>query len=298
MAPMGTIAVSQLENARPDRVSTDLSALLNLVDPSGLIHDGCDGPSMLRADRASRSEVDSDSNLLFTLVGDPLRAIARLLSDDDRFCMRLACRTTRDHAEPAASRLSRASFLRSRSLTIYACDELSGFVLANKARMLALPATVGCVAALAELMDARGCGGTAAGPDPHARACCAAAAHGQLEALVWLRGRGCPWSTFVCMSAAGAGHLEVLRYAHEHGRPWDSSTCKDAARGGHLEVLRYAHEHGCPWDSSTCYAAVKGGHLEVLRYAHEHGCPWIAYTCSGRRPSRGAAVLARARLPV
>jgi hypothetical protein len=96
----------------------------------------------------SADEPAAAGALLGALVGDPLRAIAQLLADEDRFRMRLACRTLRNHAEPA-SRLSRVAFLRARALAVYACDELPRFVLADKAQMLALAATVGCVAVLA-----------------------------------------------------------------------------------------------------------------------------------------------------
>ena len=73
--------------------------------------------------------------------------------------------------------------------------------------MLALVATVGCVAVLAVLMDVRGCA--------------AAASHGRLEALGMLRARGFSWEANVCARAARGGHLEVLSYAHERGCPWD-----------------------------------------------------------------------------
>ena len=214
--------------------------------------------------------------LLSTLPGDPLRAIARLLDDDeDLFCFRLACKTTRDHCDrPVSATIRRAAFLRTRALTAYAWEELPGFVLEDTPRMLALASRVGCVAVLAELMDVRGCGAADGLPVRGVDACHAAASHGQLEALVWLRGRGLEWDASVSAGAAGGGRLEVLRYAHEHGCPWDSRTCWYAAEGGHLEVLRYLHEHGCPWESGTCWSAARGGHLEVLRYAHEHGCPW------------------------
>jgi hypothetical protein len=181
--------------------------------------------------RARRAAAEEPSALLRALVGDPLRAIARLLSREDRFRMRLACKTMRDHAEPAASRrISRVAFLRARSLAAFACDELRDFMRADKGEMLALAATVGCVAVLAELMDNRGC--TARLDARAAAACCAAAAaHGQLEALVWLPGRGCFWDASVCARAAEGGHLEVLRYAREHGCPWkEDGICYDAAR--------------------------------------------------------------------
>jgi transposase len=235
---------------------------------------------LARLDTADEHEPAAAGALLGALVGDPLRAIALLLADEDRFCMRLACRTMRDHAEPAVAPISRVAFLRTRSLAAYAWDELPGFVLPHKARMLALAATVACVAVLAELWYKRGCAAAATGVDS-AQVCCeGAASRGQLEALIWLRERNCSWGPRVCMAAAGQGHLEVLRYAHEHGCPWDEDTCLQAARGGHLEVLRYAREHGCPWKGRTCSEAALGGHFEVLRYARKHGCPWTAFTCS------------------
>ena len=188
-------------------------------------------PGLAAVDEPSAAE----PLLLGALAGDPLRAIARLLAHEDRFRARLACTTLRDNCEPPASLcLSRVAFLRTRALAAYACDELAGFLLADRTRMLALAASVGCVGALAELMEARGCG---AGADS-ARACCAAASHGQLEALVWLRDRGCLWDASVCERSAGGGHLELVRYAHENGCPWTEGTCKAAAGGGHLEVLR------------------------------------------------------------
>ena len=196
----------------------------------------------LRARLAAVDEPPEAEPLLFALVGDPLRTIARLLPDEDRFRMRLACATMRDHAEPADAPLRRVGFLRTRALAVYAWDALPGFMLADTTQMLALAATVGCVGVLAELTDVRGCTIL----DPVGRVCEAAASHGQLEALCWLHERGCPWNASVCAAAAYGGHLELVRYAHEHGCPWGEGTCSAAARGGHPEVLRYAHEHGCP----------------------------------------------------
>jgi hypothetical protein len=95
----------------------------------------------------------------------------------------------RDHAEPAANPIGRVAFLASRSLAAYAWAELPGFELASKARMLALAAKVGCVAALAELWDNRGCAGAAVRNSSSNEVCDAAASHGQLEALIWPRAR-------------------------------------------------------------------------------------------------------------
>ena len=183
------------------------------------------------------------------LSGDPLRSIAKHLTNEaDILCFRLASTTLCKHSDPPAA-CPRSAFLRTRARAVFACEQLRGFMLESTTKMLVLAAREGCVDVLAELVDARGC----TGHDPRERACGAAASHGHLEVLCWLRGRGFPWSESVCCSAATAGHLEVLRYLHEHGCLWDRNTCHCAAHGGHVEVLRYAHEHGCPWDRNTCY---------------------------------------------
>ena len=83
--------------------------------------------------------------LLFALVGDPLRAIARLLPDEDRFRARLACRTLREHADAPAAPIRRAAFLRTRALTAFACDALPGFMLVDRLQMLKLAAAEGDV---------------------------------------------------------------------------------------------------------------------------------------------------------
>jgi hypothetical protein len=125
-------------------------------------------------------------SLLSALVGDPLRAIARQLPGDDRFRFRLTCRTMRDHSEPMTAPISRASFLRTGPLVVYACDELPNFMRAKVAQMLALAATFGCVAVLDKLMYERGYAYAGSIHDHLQAACCAAASHGQLEALIWL----------------------------------------------------------------------------------------------------------------
>jgi hypothetical protein len=206
--------------------------------------------------------------MLEQLVGDPLRAIARLLNDDDLLCFRLVCTAFRDHSvKPRSNR--RSAFLHSRARARFAWDELPNFVHWLRRHMLELAAAVGSTEVLAELVDARAC---ALGPGG-ASVCAAAAVHGQLGALRWLRLRSCPWDANTSSCAAANGHLDVLRYAHEHGCPWTKWTCWYAARGGHLDVLRYAHEHGCQWDLSACRAVASREHLGVQLYLNEQHTP-------------------------
>jgi hypothetical protein len=218
--------------------------------------------------------------LLRALGGDLLRHVVKFVNDADLPCLRLTCKTFRDHSSKPEKKCL-VDFLRTRALVAFAWASMPGFAGyfvgflledAHGRRMLSLSASVGCVGALEELVDIRQC-------ELSAAACAAAAAEGHLDALGWLHSRGCPWDKLTCERAAAGGHLEVLRYAHEHGCSWGIDTCYYAALGGHLAALRYAHEHDCPWGIDTCYNAAAGGYLEVLRYAHDHDCPWDSDTC-------------------
>ncbi|KAJ1630868.1 hypothetical protein T492DRAFT_870841 [Pavlovales sp. CCMP2436] len=181
--------------------------------------------------------------LLRDLAGDPLSRHPQAPRRDFR-----------DHSSPDEA-MPRSGFLHTRSLTVFAWEHMTGFVL-DLLRMLRIVASFGCVGALEELVENRQCALTV-------WVCDVAPGKGQLGALTWLHSRGCPWDRYTSYTSAYCGQLEALRYAHEHGCPRDTSTCYNAAFYGHLEVLRYAHEHGCSWDSFTSYGAV---HLEVLRW--------------------------------
>ena len=110
-------------------------------------------------------------------------------------------------------------------------------------------------------------------------ACTGAAEGGHLDVLQWLREEGCPWDKESCAAAAEGGHLNVLQWIREHGLTWDEQTCSGAAKGGHLNILKLLRENGCPWNEKTCYRAAEGGHLDELKYLHENGCPWDKYMC-------------------
>ena len=109
----------------------------------------------------------------------------------------------------------------------------------------------------------------------------------------------------VSLNAAEFGQLEMLKWARANGALWDvwawnSKLCAHAAKGGHLEVLRWARKQGCAWNEGTCTWAAHNGHLEMLQWSRANGCPWGAdvYVCGGGRAPRGAAVVARERMPV
>jgi hypothetical protein len=169
--------------------------------------------------------------------------------------LRATCRALREHVSRPAS-VQRSWLLRSAALAAWAW-ELDGFR-------------------------------SAAFLEPEQRTMCMLAARmGSVDALAWLRERGCEWDRDTCAAAAGGGHLAVLQWAREHGCEWDRDTCSAAAGGGHLTVLQWAREHGCEWDRLTCWAAAGRGHLAVLQWAREHGCEWNPMDCWWRADDNG-----------
>jgi hypothetical protein len=113
----------------------------------------------------------------------------RDLDDRDLACARLACRAFRNHSSPAQKKL-RKDFLRTHAHTcvvVFAWASMPGFaIIGGPSIMLRLAASVGCVDVLEELVDNRHC-------ELGEGVCVSAAREGHLDALVWLRSRGCPW---------------------------------------------------------------------------------------------------------
>ena len=56
-----------------------------------------------------------------------------------------------------------------------------------------------------------------------------AAGSGNPELVQWLRGNGCPWSSYTCYWAVDQGHVETLRWARENDCPWNAATRDKAA---------------------------------------------------------------------
>ena len=103
---------------------------------------------------------------------------------------------------------------------------------------------------------------------------CAAAAHGnQLETLMWLRFKKCPWDAETTRRAADRGHLKILEYCQREACPWTSETVFWAARKGRFEALAFLLEKGCPYTSSASTAAAESGHFDCLKLLFDNNCP-------------------------
>jgi hypothetical protein len=113
-----------------------------------------------------------------------------------------------------------------------------------------------------------------------------AAAFGQLETLRWCLEDGCPASPQLAVTAAQYGHMQVLRWlVEERGGGWkwnaraDGACCTHAARRGDVPMLQYLRAHGCPWAPSAWCAAAEGGHVPALEWMRAAGAVFGADTC-------------------
>ena len=56
----------------------------------------------------------------------------------------------------------------------------------------------------------------------------------------------------VCSAAAKHGHLNILKWLRHHGCQWDSHTSRQAAVNNHLELLRWARQQQPPCPLWSC----------------------------------------------
>jgi hypothetical protein len=118
--------------------------------------------------------------------------------------------------------------------------------------------------------------------------CFRACEMGKLEAVKFLRSKGCPILEEAFIEAAIERHLEVVTWAMEE-EGWRGSTgvCEEAARRGDLEFLKWARGRGCPWDERVYKRAGERGRRDILEWATEEGCPWsesvVRHVVGGRK---------------
>ncbi|KAG5183767.1 hypothetical protein JKP88DRAFT_316232 [Tribonema minus] len=114
-------------------------------------------------------------------------------------------------------------------------------------------------------------------PPPDQHLCGALATAGDVAALRWAHGDGCPLDDSVCANAAAAGRVEALTWALAVGAQRGAEACARAAMHGQLEALRRLRGAGCAWDAWTRVLAERGGHAEVAEWARAHGAPGDDY---------------------
>ena len=122
--------------------------------------------------------------------------------------------------------------------------------------------------------------------DPYA--CRQAAANNNMELMVYLREKGCPWDARSCNLAAGNGHTEMLRWLRSQTPPcpWAAHTAQLAAEKDHLDTLSWllSQQPACPFPTRPDAASDR-----CLQHLIVMGCPL---------PSPAARIRARAMCPL
>jgi hypothetical protein len=101
-----------------------------------------------------------------------------------------------------------------------------------------------------------------------------AAESGNLEVLMYLRSRQCPWSKNVFIAAAKEGHLDILKWAKSNECPWDSSILFPAAarcKGSNVDLFQWCLDQQCPFDEHSILAACNDGNFEFIKFAKSNG---------------------------
>ena len=128
-----------------------------------------------------------------------------------------------------------------------------------------------------------------AGTDPmDPYACRQAAANNNMELMVYLREKGCPWDARSCSLAAGNGHAQMLRWLRSQNPPcpWAAHSAQLAAENDHLDTLSWllSQQPACPFPSRPEAASDR-----CLQHLIVMGCPM---------PSPAARTRAQAMFPL
>lgn len=79
----------------------------------------------------------------------------------------------------------------------------------------------------------------------------------------------------ICAAAARHGRLDILKWLRQKGFPWDDRTCVDAIRNNHFDVLKWAMKCGCPRNvyHNVIYVAILNGNPEIINWLHKKRVP-------------------------
>ena len=105
---------------------------------------------------------------------------------------------------------------------------------------------------------------------PHA--CCQAAASNNLELMMYLRRKGCPWDVHSCRAAAANRHWAMLTWLRSQSPscPWDACTSQLAADSDRQDILLWmlTQDPPCPFPH-----APEGASVRCLQLLIALGCP-------------------------
>jgi hypothetical protein len=107
--------------------------------------------------------------------------------------------------------------------------------------------------------------------------CDKAAKSGNLDTLMWLRERGCPWSENIIYNICKGGNILMLEYVRKCFQknypelilPLSNKMTTLAARCNHYQMLKYLIEDGCPYGLDVLYFAIKHRNDEMINFILE-----------------------------
>ncbi|GFH56002.1 hypothetical protein CTEN210_12478 [Chaetoceros tenuissimus] len=74
----------------------------------------------------------------------------------------------------------------------------------------------------------------------------AVVAHGNVEAIHWLRNKRCEFNHETSVSAIRSGNVEIIRFLHEQGCVFDERSMQIAVENSNVELMDYLMSIGCP----------------------------------------------------
>jgi hypothetical protein len=111
--------------------------------------------------------------------------------------------------------------------------------------------------------------------------CTAAAYRGDLDMLIWLRERYCPWDVLaVTIAAASSGDVLMMMWLKEQNVDLYAVLMLHAADRGLLPMCHYLADQGILGDDLACIHAMRWGHTETLRWLMHSNSPYQVYYLS------------------
>jgi hypothetical protein len=99
---------------------------------------------------------------------------------------------------------------------------------------------------------------------------------GSVEVMQWALDNGCPkgTGTSACCAAADHGALDNLQWLRANGFEWSEKVMENACMHDHVNVLEWARANGCEWSADVAYAAARCNSPEALLWLLKAGCPY------------------------
>lgn len=120
----------------------------------------------------------------------------------------------------------------------------------------------------------------------------------RLDAVIFLREKGCMWNDQVVNTAIEKGHLDLLRHVLQEGCPIQSEVSEYepsmfvALRAGSVDTVKLLVEFGCMFGVSSLVDAIDHTvSVELLRYLESEGLPLYEDLQTSMMPEQGVRFL-------